>query len=150
MSILTGGYGTSIQTSNILGTFTDSAAAGFQAWHWLPLLDSNGHQVEVSLGQGAGGIETLQAASESPQYVNLEFFMLVPVPPPFSLTPSLGADGQLNISFPTESGIQYTILYKSSLATPNWTPVGLPVIGDGNVHVVNQGVTAGYYSATAH
>jgi hypothetical protein len=150
MSILTSGYGTSIQTSNILGTFSDSHAAGFQAWHWIPLLDSDGNQVEVSLGQGVGGIETLQATSESPQYCNLEFFMLVPVPPQFTLTPSLGSGGQLNISFPTESGVQYAILYKSSLTAPNWTPVGISVAGDGNVHVVNVSATPGYYSATAH
>jgi hypothetical protein len=150
MSILTSGYGTSIQTSNILGTFSDPNAAGFQAWHWIPLLDANSNMVEVSLGQGAGGIDTLQVTSGSPQYCNLEFFMLVPVPPRFILTPSL-VSGQLNLSFPTESGFTYTILYKSSLQAPLWIPVDT-VTGDGTVHVVTEslGSAAGFYTATAH
>jgi hypothetical protein len=149
MSILTGGYGTSGQTSNILGTFSDSKAAGFQAWHWLPLLDSNGNMAEVSLGQGDGGIETLQATSETPQYVNLEFFMLVPVPPQFALTSSL-VSGQPSISFPTESGFTYTILYKSSLTAPNWIAVGSSIAGDGNVVTEPLPDAPGYYTATAH
>jgi hypothetical protein len=151
MSILTSGYGTSVQTSNVLGTFSDPNAGGFQAWHWLPLLNANSNQAVVSLGQGQGGIETLQATSLSPQYVNLEFFMLVPVPPPFSLTPSLVA-GQLYLSFPTESGFTYTIVYKSSLTAALWTPVGSPVIGNGSVMSVPVSLSgeAGFYSATAH
>lgn len=157
MTILTSGYGTSIQTTNLLGTFSDPNAAGFQAWHWIPLLDANSNQVEVTLGSppnvtydGPGGIETLQVISGSDGSCNLQFFMLVPVPPPFSLTPSLGAGGTLNLSFPTESGVQYTILHTSSLSSPDWVPAATPIIGDGNVDVVNMGVTQGYFTGVAH
>jgi len=151
MSILTSGYGTSVQTSNVLGTFSDPNAAGFQAWHWIPLLDTNGNKVVVSLGQGQGGLETLQVTSGSPQYCNMEFFMLVPAPPPFTLTPSL-VSGHLNLSFPTESGLTYTILYKSSLTAPTWIPVGSPIIGTGSVTNVTETLngTQGFYTATAH
>jgi hypothetical protein len=151
MSILTSGYGTSVQTSNVLGTFSDPNAGGFQAWHWIPLLNANGEKAVVSLGQGTGGIETLQVTSGSPQYCNLEFFMLVPAPPPFKLTPSL-VSGQLELSFPTESGLTYTILYKSSLTAPVWIPAGPAIVGDGTVHVVSEPLSgeAGFFTATAH
>jgi hypothetical protein len=151
VSILTSGYGASVQTSNVLGTFTDPNASGFQAWHWIPLLDSNGDKVVVSLGQGQGGIETLQVTSESAQLCNVEFFMLVPVPPAFTVTPSL-VSGHLNLSFPTESGLTYTILYKSSLAASSWTPAGSPITGSGSVTNVTETLTGteGFYAVTAH
>jgi hypothetical protein len=150
MSILTGGYGTSLQTSNILGTFADPNAAGFQAWHWIPLLDVNSNMAVVSLGQGAGGIETLQVMSASPQYCNMEFFMLVQVPLQFIVTPSL-AGGKLQLSFPTENGYTYAILFTSSLSAPNWIQLGPTIPGDGTVHVVPEtiGGTQGYYVVSA-
>ena len=37
MSLVTGGQGTSSQTTQLLGTFSDPNANGFQSWHWIPL-----------------------------------------------------------------------------------------------------------------
>lgn len=150
MSILTSGYTTSEQTSNVLGTFSDPNAAGFQAWHWIPLLDNKSNMVVVSLGQGTNGIETLQVTSGSPQYCNLEFFMLVPVPLQFNVTPTL-VSGQLNLSFPTEIGYTYAILFTSNLAAPSWTQVGPALTGDGAVHVVPEALSGqqGYYMVVA-
>ncbi len=148
MSIVAGGYGTSLQTSNILGTFSDPNAAGFQTWHWVPLLGANGSPVVVSLGQGQSGpgIETLQVLSGSPQYCNMEFFMLVPAPQPFNASASL-VGGQLDLQFPTEVGVSYSVLYKSSLASAIWTQVSPVINGTGSPTNVLESVTGaqGYY-----
>lgn len=152
MSILTSGYGTSMQTSNILGTFSDPNAAGFQAWHWIPLFGSNGSPVVVSLGQGQSGpgLETLQVTSGSPQYCNMEFFMLVPAPQPFNVTASISS-GQLELRFPTEAGVSYSVLYKNSLTSPSWSQVGPAINGTGSPTNVMESYTGtqGYYIISA-
>jgi len=143
VSLVTSGVGATNQTTQVLGTFSDPNAAGWQAWHWIPLLDANGNMVNVSLG----GLATLRVTSGN--NVNSEFFMLAPAPPQFTVTPSLVA-GQLNLSFPTQSGHTYTVVYKSSLAAPTWTPVGSPISGNGSAQAVLQTLTGtqGYYTVT--
>jgi hypothetical protein len=142
LSIVTSGVGSSIQTSNVLGTFSDPNAAGYQVWHWIPLLDTNGNMVQVSLG----GLATLKVTSGND--VNLEFFMLVPAPTQLQVTPSLLAGGQLNLSFPTESGHTYTVVYKSNLSASTWTAVGNAISGNGSVTNVTEILTGtqGYYT----
>ncbi len=142
-SMVTGGVGTTNQTSNVLGTFADPFAAGWQAWHWIPLLDANSNMVQVSLG----GLATFKVTSGN--NVNPEFFMLVPAPLQFRATASLAA-GQLNLAFPTLSGHTYTVMYKSSLTAPSWTPAGSALTGDGSVANVTETLTGtqGYYTVT--
>jgi hypothetical protein len=141
LSILTSGYGTGTQTSNVLGTFSDPNAAGWQAWHWIPLLDANSNMVQVSLG----GLATLNLTSGN--NINVEFLMLAPAPPIFKVTPSL-VGGLLNLAFPTESGHNYTVVYKSSLTASTWTPVGSVITGNGSVTNVTETLTGtqGYYT----
>ena len=57
LSLVTNGVGTSNQLTRLLGTFSDPNANGWQAWDWVPLLNTNGQKAVVSLG----GVETLQA-----------------------------------------------------------------------------------------
>ena len=79
MSLVTSGQGTMNQSSNVLGTFSDPNANGFQSWHWIPLLDANGQPAVVSLG----GVETLKvtappAAGNITGVLNANFYMFVP------------------------------------------------------------------------
>jgi hypothetical protein len=146
LSLVTGGVGTGNQTNQVLGSFADPNAAGWQAWHWIPLLDTNGNMVSVSLG----GLATLKLTSGN--NVNAEFLMLVPAPPLFKVTPSLVA-GQLNLSFPTETGHTYTVVYSGTLTSPpSWTPVGSAITGNGAVTNVTETLTGsqGYYTVIAH
>jgi len=144
LSIVTSGWGTATQTTNVLGTFSDPAGAGWLAWHWVPLLDANGNMVVVSLG-GQATLKLTTGGNEDP-----EFFMLVPGPLSFTLTPSIVA-GHLNISFPTETGYTYQVQYKSGLTVPTWTSVGSAITGDGAVQTVIESLsgTQGYYQVVA-
>jgi len=144
LSQVTSGVGTGTQTSQVIGSFADPNAAGWQSWHWIPLLDTNGNMMNVQLG----GLATLRLTSGN--NVNVEFLLLAPAPPQFKVTPSL-VGGLLNLSFPTETGHQYTVEYKSSLSASAWTPVGSAISGNGSVTNVTEALTGtqGYYTVTA-
>jgi len=81
---LTSGYGTSLQTSNVLGTFVIPATGGWSTWAWTTLTDTNGSPVKLRFN---GAQTTLQLAGSpvggQPE-VNVNFLMLVPaMPDPF-------------------------------------------------------------------
>ena len=140
---VTNGVGTGTQAVMPLGTFTDTNATGFQAWHWIPLLDTNGNQVVLYL---SGQAATFRATAI--QGHNMEFFMLAPAPA-FQVTASIVA-GQLNLAFPTEAGHNYSVLYASTLTSPqSWTPVAgqQAIAGTGAVKNVTETLTGkqGYY-----
>jgi hypothetical protein len=128
-----------------LGTMTDNNATGYQAWHWIPLLDTNGNKVVVNL---SGQSTTFRATAISGH--NMEFFMLAPAPPAFLVTASVVAGPLLNLAFPTEIGHNYTIMYEATLTnTPNnWTPVGSVIAGTGAVTNITRPLTGkqGYYT----
>ncbi len=142
-SVVTNGVGTPVQSSSVLGTFTDNNATGYQAWHWIPLLNSNGSPAVVYT---TGQATTFKSTALDGQ--NIEFFMLAPAPPAFTVTASIVA-GQLSLAFPTEAGHNYTLMYESSLTSPpNWTPVGSAIAGTGSTVTVTKPLTGtqGYYS----
>ena len=131
LSLVTSGVGTTNQTTTLLGSFSDPNANGFQSWHWIPLLDTNGQMVVVSLG----GVETLQAQSGAVG-ANANYYMFVPVvvaPQAVHLSVS-SAGSTISIQFPTQSGLSYTVLYSSSLAVPrsSWSTL-TTISGDGTV-----------------
>ncbi len=137
LSVVTNGLGTSLQMSNVLGTFSDPNAAGWQVWHWIPLLDSQGNKVQVQFS----GVSTLKLTSGN--NLNAEFLMLVPAvtqASPFSITASR-APGQLLISFPTQQGHNYTV-WQSSNIKGTFTQIAGPIPGNGSVNVVTQAVTS--------
>ncbi len=145
LSMVTNGWGTANQSSNVLGTFSDPLAAGWEAYHWVPLLDSSSNMAVVSLG----GKATLTLTSGN--NLNAAFMMLVPAAPQFQVTPSV-VSGQLNLSFFAESGHTYNVVYKSSLSAATWTTVGSPIAGNGAVTNVIAATTLtgpqGYYTLT--
>jgi hypothetical protein len=73
--------------------------------------------------------------------------MLVPAPLQLKLTPTL-VSGQLNLSFATQVGQTYTVVYKSDLTSPTWTPVGSPITGNGSTTNVTEALsgTQGFYT----
>jgi len=145
LGFVTSGVGTPNQTTSVLGSFADPNAAGWQAYHWIELLDTNGNPVVVQLG----GKATLRLTSGN--NLNAEFFMLTPSTAPastFKISASLSG-GNINISFLTQIGQTYTVLYSGSLSS-SWTQVG-SITGDGTIHVFTQPSTSGqgYYKVKA-
>ncbi|HTV60972.1 MAG TPA: hypothetical protein VMH30_00230 [Verrucomicrobiae bacterium] len=137
LSILTGGYGTSDQTTNSLGTF-NVALGGWSSWEWAPLEDGNGNLVKVTLD---GNLHTLQldgSTNGAEPEVNVHFLMLVPTAPSPVITPKLSA-GQIVLSFTIQSGYTYEMQYANSLANPTWTQVSgsALITGTGATNVVD-------------
>ena len=129
---VTSGVGTSMQTSNVLGNFIGSGAS-FATWQYVPLTNASaGSLVVLSLG----GIETLQMMGDDNE--NANFFMLVPVLP--TVTASISGPNVV-LSFPTVSGLNYTVYWKNNLTDPIWTPLESPVPGNGAVMSVNDSLS---------
>lgn len=147
LSLVTSGVGTSNQTTQVLGSFADPNAAGWQVWHWIPLKDTNGNTVNVKLG----GKATLRLTSGN--NLNAECFMLVPAPlvqSAFALSAST-IGNQIQISIPTTSGFNYTLWYAPTLQS-SWTSVlSTNIPGDGTTHVITQPLNdgQGYYRVTS-
>lgn len=138
LSMVTSGRGTTTQTTQLLGSFADANAAGWQTWHWVPMRDTNGVLATVSLG----GVQTLRLTSGN--NVNVHFLMFVPSVVSLSVNLSVTISGSnVSLKFPTTSGHNYTVLYNSSLSGGTWTPLSAAVSGDGTVKTVGDTVTAG-------
>ncbi len=151
LSRVTSGVGTSNQTLQVLGSFSDPTASGWQTYHWVQLADTNGNPVVVSLG----GVTTLRLTSGN--NLNAEFFLLSPATAgllnPFNVSAAL-VGGQVKLSIPTQAGHNYTVYYAASLPATTWNNVGSTNINitDGlPVHVVTVPATGGqgYYRVTA-
>jgi hypothetical protein len=134
--------GTMNQSSNVLGTFSDPNADGFQSWHWIPLMGTNGQQAVVSLG----GVETLNVVAppgSATGSMNSHFYMFVPfvAVTPFSISASASA-GTISIKIPTQNTVGYTVQYSSSLKAPNWQTL-TNITGNGAVMTVTDTIGAG-------
>jgi hypothetical protein len=133
LALVTAGRGTTNQTTQLLGSFADANAVGWQTWHWVPMRDTNGNLVTVSLG----GVETVRATSGN--NLNANFYMFVPASPSVQLTASLSGSN-IQLKFPTQAGHFYSVLYKNSLSGGSWQPLSAPVAGDGTVNTVTDAV----------
>jgi len=89
LSLLTGGYGTSIQTSNLLGTFS-IPVGGWSTWEWATLVNGSGSPVNVTLD---GSQTTLQLEGQSGNEANVNFLMLVPANTTLPVISSLYPNG---------------------------------------------------------
>jgi archaellum component FlaF (FlaF/FlaG flagellin family) len=132
---VTGGWGTTTQTSQYLGTFKGTNTS-FAIWQWVPLVNTNtGLPVVLSLG----GTNTFQMTGDFNENVN--FFQLVPVAPPSANLTASRSGANIVLSFPTQSGATYTVLYKNNLTDPTWTSLGSSVSGDGSIKSVMDGLS---------
>lgn len=131
LSRVTSGVGTSSQTTQLVGSFADPTAAGWQVWHWVPLLNTNGQLAAISLG----GTNTIKVTSGSG--FNANFYMFVPAIPAVNLTASISGASIL-LHFPTQVGATYTVLYKNSLTAGSWLTLAGPITGDGTTKTVTD------------
>jgi hypothetical protein len=153
LSLVTSGVGTSNQTTQVLGSFSDANPAGWQAYHTIPLLDTNGNMVTVPLG-GKATLRLTSSPTATPASgaLNPLYFMLTPATAPATFRISAAVAGnQINISIPTQLGHTYTLLHADTLSGANWTQVGNTITGTGTVVVVPQSTASlGFYRAIAH
>jgi hypothetical protein len=135
LSLVTSGRGTTTQTTQLLGSFADASAAGWQTWHWIPMRDTNGNLVTVSLG----GVQTLRLTSGN--NLNAHFVMFVPSAsaPPILTVSVTGSN--VSLHFQTVSGHNYTVLYNNTLIGGTWQPLSAPIPGDGTIKNVPDTVT---------
>jgi hyaluronate lyase len=138
---VTGGWGTTSQTTNLLGTFTVPNTA-WETYNYIPLKDNGGNFVTVTFN---GSTNTLRLArpSSATADCNANFLMLTPV-----LNVSAVANGtNTTLSFLTQAGFNYQIQYKTNLTDTDWIPVGAPVSGNGAMQStdVPNGNPSGFY-----
>jgi hypothetical protein len=81
-----------------------------------------------------GGVETLKMTSGNS--ANANYYMLVPVPSSASITTFLSGTNTV-LSFPTQAGFTYLVVYKNSLQDTNWKLLSV-VAGDGTTKVVTD------------
>jgi hypothetical protein len=148
LSLITGGWGTASQSTNILGGFADPNASGWQTWHWVPMLDANSNLVTVAF---TGSTNTLRLTSGN--NLNVNFLMLVPATTPLlplGLTIS-HTGSQISISFATQAGHAYTVLYSSSLNSGAVWSTLTTVNGNGNTQTVTDTISgaARFYRVSA-
>jgi hypothetical protein len=128
---VTSGWGTSTETTNLLGTFNVPNTA-WESYSYVPLEDINGNLVTVSFN---GSTNTLRLARPSTASgdCNANYLMLTPV-----LTVTAVPNGtNTTLSFPTQAGFNYQIEYKTNLTDALWLPIGQPVPGTGSLQLVD-------------
>ena len=133
MSLVTSGRGTSNQVLQVLGHLSDANANGWQTWQWVPLADTNGQPVTVTLG----GVQTIRVTSGGG--MNGNFYMLVPAA---AVANSVAIHGsvngsQLSLSFPTQTGFNYTVQFKNTVTDANWQTL-TTVPGNGSTQTVTD------------
>ena len=77
---------------------------------------------------------------------NVNFFMLVPTTPSPKITAKVTGNN-ISVSFATQNGYSYQLLYKNNLTDPTWTPMGGSISGDGTIHSVGDttGIASRFY-----
>jgi hypothetical protein len=98
----------SVSATNHLGTFTE-VGRGYNAFDWIPLLDTNGHLVTVTLG----GLATLRTTTLG--NVNPNSYLLVPMPASLQWSYSAGA---LTLSW---TNAAYHLQVQTNALTGNWS-----------------------------
>jgi hypothetical protein len=154
LSLVTSGVGTSNQTTQVLGTFSDANPQGWQVYHTVPLLDTNGNMVAIQLN----GQETLRFiaptnATPAAGGLNPLYFMLTPASAPSLFHVSVArSQSEVQLSFPTQWGHNYAVWYSDNLASGIWTQVGTNIPGDGISQVIGVPVSGNqaYYRVSAH
>jgi hypothetical protein len=140
LQLVTGGWGTSSQTTVSLGSFPVPSTGAWQTYTWVPLKDGSGNLVTLSLN----GQATLRLTDGG---ANLNFLMLTP-----AVALDAKPSGQnMGLTFGTQSGFNYTVLYKTNLTDSAWTPLST-FSGDGTAKTVTDPMTGAgrYYRLQVH
>jgi hypothetical protein len=140
LALVTDGWGTASQTTNILGAFAIPNTGGWETYAFVPLRDASGNIATITLN---GSTNTLQLGRPvdvpASADVNVNFLMLVPVPQ----TSVAMVGNNAIVSFPTVTGFNYQLQYSTSLSNPTWLPVGSPVSGNNGTRTVSDSINLG-------
>jgi hyaluronate lyase len=132
---VTAGWGTTNQSTNLLGTFSVPNTA-WESYSYIPLRDSSSNLVTLTF---SGSTNTLRLArpTTASSDCNANFFMLVPV---FALS-ALQTPTNIVISFPSQAGFNYQLQYKTNLTDAAWNPVGGSVAGNDAIMTASDSAT---------
>jgi hyaluronate lyase len=133
---VTGGWDTTNQTTNFLGTFSVPNTA-WESYNYIPLRDTNGNLVTVSFNHSASTLR-LARPSNATADCNANFLMLTSI-----LTVNAARSGtNVVITFPTQSGFNFQVLYKTNLQDAVWLLVS-NVAGNDTVQSVSDPAAIG-------
>lgn len=139
---VTSGVGTTNQTTKRLGRWS-AQGSGWQSYDWVPLTDNGlASPIVVTLdGQSTLRIQTTGGC-------NVNYFMLVPATG--IVVNSSFSGGKVNLSFPTQYGVNYRIFYRDDVGSGDWTLLNT-VPGDGSVKTFSETPTGTkrYYRVVA-
>jgi hyaluronate lyase len=142
---VTAGWGTTSQSTNLLGTFYAPNTA-WESYNYIPLRDSSSNLVAVTF---SGATNTLRLArpSTATSDCNANFLMLVPV---FAVNATFSGTN-FNLNFPAQSGFNYQVQFKNSLSDAVWTPL-TDIGGNDSVKVYGETVagSAKFYRVMIH
>jgi len=123
---VTGGWGTTNQTTNFLGTFS-VANTGWESYNYVPLKDNAGNLATLSFSGSTNTLRLARPASATAD-CNANFLMLVPV---FAVNATESGSNAV-LSFPSQSGFNFQVQYKTNLQDATWnSTTNLP--GDNTV-----------------
>ena len=131
LSLVTGGFGTTNQTTTQLGAFTVPNTGDWHHFTWVPLLDTRGNAVQLT---NNGASKTLRATTVDGGY-NVNFYVLVPATSACAISISFAGTNS-EVAVPTLAGYLYQVESKTQLTDPGWISVGNPIVGDGVIHSV--------------
>ncbi len=131
LSLLTPGVST-----NLLGVF-NVQNMGWGTWQWAQMVDDSGNPTKVALD---GSAQILRLGGTTGNEVNVNFLMLVATVPSPKLTATVNG-GIIHISFPTQNGYNYQVLYKDHMSDAVWTPLSSAISGDGTVREATGSVS---------
>ncbi len=130
------------QTTTLLGTFPITAV-GWSSWHWSPLIDANGNLVTVTMDGAAHTLRMSGSPVAGQDEANFGFLALVATTPRPTVTATANA-GNAHISFFTQSGYSYQVLYKNNLTDATWTALGSALSGNNAVQSVSDSLANGH------
>ena len=127
LNIVTGGYSTTTQTTNNIGQFYLANGVAWNHYYWIPLTDSDGNLVPVSVPSGR---QTLQLCSSPIAGENVISFIFVPFPTtgvPPSVSNINPADGTVFAS--AAAGFTFTAVAGLGSASLNSSGIHLTLNG---------------------
>lgn len=135
------GWGTTNQTTNLLGTFSVPNTA-WETYNYIPLQDSSGNLATIRFNGSTNTLRLSRPVAATAD-CNANYLMLVPV-----FAASAVSNGtNVMLSFPTQLGFNYQVQYKTNLTDTNWISVGTIVPGNGALRSTNLPATnqSGFY-----
>jgi hypothetical protein len=114
---ITGGWGTTNQTTNFLGTFNVPLTA-WETYNYIPLLNAAGSLATVTFNGATNTLRLARPGSTSSD-CNANFLMLVPV----LAANAAYTNGSVLVSFPSQSGFNFAVQYKTHLQDTAWITI---------------------------